>query len=322
MTRGKIIWLLNDQGDCVYVQEVNGDMGPDQSVGELAINEFKTCKTLDDFKEVACYFLRTIGYMEDYDEDGVANGDYLHKSNIIEKNFHNFKEENGIGSYYNRWNSDYLYILNMTGKDVETRDYDDEPLTITNGNINIIDFGKKKDADIPIVDEIPVNSQKEENMEKNEESGISKVAEGYVPVKMPLKEVVKEYAVEITKDDILLIDSLRDVLDSGVEKVTLTISDRTGKVIIDDNCYKGIMCQCVKVAKISDKGQFDTKTEAKLHIETSSWHFPCPDYKYSNIKRNLEKAICVICGIKDVEVKSFSTGIVEFDDADRSIHKE
>lgn len=137
----------------------------------------------------------------------------------------------------------------------------------------------------------------------------------FTPVKMPLKDVVSEYEIEITKDDLTLMDSIKTVLESGVDKLTLKISKRSGDIIVNDECFKSISCNCVKVKKISDAGNFPgTKTEAKLQIETSSWHFPCPDYKYSNIKRNLEKAIEEVMHINEVEVKSFSTGIVEYDE--------
>lgn len=133
--------------------------------------------------------------------------------------------------------------------------------------------------------------------------------------KMSLKDIVNKYEIEITKDDLTLMDSIKTVLESGVDKLTLKISNNTGNVMVNDDCFKSISCNCVKVKKISDVGNFPgTKTEAKLQIETSSWHFPCPDYKYSNIKRNLEKAIEEVMHINEVEVKSFSTGIVEYDD--------
>ena len=47
-----------------------------------------------------------------------------------------------------------------------------------------------------------------------------------------------------------------------------------------------------KVKKISNKGNMcDNIADTKLHIQCSHWMFPCPDYKYENIKRNLEKSI-------------------------------
>ena len=134
------------------------------------------------------------------------------------------------------------------------------------------------------------------------------------PIKS-LKETVKEQAIEIQNDDETktLLHGICNILQSGVKTIRLQISESSGRIEVDPSCYKSIMCNCVKVKKISDKGYYNTKTEAKIHIETGNWHFPCPDYLYSNIKRNLELAIQEVLGIKEVEVKSFSTGIVEYD---------
>jgi len=132
-----------------------------------------------------------------------------------------------------------------------------------------------------------------------------------------LKELVAKQPVELMNDEdtLTLVHSILDVLESGVEKITLKVSDRGDRVVVDDNCFKSISCDNVQVAKISDKGQYDSKADAKACISASSWHFPCPDYKYSNIKRNLERCISAISGIREVEVKSFMTGIVEYDEA-------
>jgi len=149
------------------------------------------------------------------------------------------------------------------------------------------------------------------------ESSIKKLAKDYIPPKPSLKDVVREYEVEIENnhDTLNLLHSIIDVLESGVEKLTLKISDKYDRVTVNEDCFKAISCNCVKIAKIHNKGQFASKTDAKVHIETSYWNFPCPDYKYSNIKKNLEKSIYAITGC-DVEVKSFLTGIVEYGEAD------
>ena len=75
---------------------------------------------------------------------------------------------------------------------------------------------------------------------------------------------------------------------------------------------KSIECNLVKVGKLSDKGNCTSKTDAKLRIECGIWSFPCPSYSYKIIKEHLEKAIREILDIKEVEVKDFSTGIVEY----------
>lgn len=132
----------------------------------------------------------------------------------------------------------------------------------------------------------------------------------YTAPKISLAEAVKEYEIEISKNNLTVIDQIRDILDSGVESVSI-VKGKKGIEVKGD--YKTIQCQNVKVEKINGKSYFDNITQCKLHIECSTWCFPSPDYKYSNIKRNLEKAISSILGIYEVKVKSFSTGIVEYD---------
>ena len=150
-------------------------------------------------------------------------------------------------------------------------------------------------------------------------SALKRMAKDYKRPKASLQSVVEEYEVEITDNDLDLLHGICDTLRSGVKALTLQIKEYGGKrrVVINSDCYKAIECRCVKVAKVYTKGQYDTKADAKLHIETSSWHFPCPDYKYSNIKRNLERSIMAITGC-DVEVEWFSTGIVQYDQPEES----
>ena len=135
-----------------------------------------------------------------------------------------------------------------------------------------------------------------------------------LPNTVSLEEAVRRHPIEIVKnyDNSSLISSIDNILDSGVDRIILKISNKTGKVEVDENCYKSIVCSNVKVGKLKNKGNYATKSEARSCIETSYWHFPCPDYKYENIKRNLEKAIFSVANI-DAEVKSFNTGIVEYD---------
>lgn len=75
---------------------------------------------------------------------------------------------------------------------------------------------------------------------------------------------------------------------------------------------KSIECNLVKIGKLSDKGNCASKTDARLRIECGTWSFPCPSYSYKAIKEHLENAIREVLDIKDVEVKSFSTGIIEY----------
>ena len=75
---------------------------------------------------------------------------------------------------------------------------------------------------------------------------------------------------------------------------------------------KSIQCDLVKVKRISDKGNCTSKADALMRIECGMWSFPCPSYSYTVIKERLEDAIKAVLDIKEVEVKSFSTGIIEY----------
>lgn len=133
----------------------------------------------------------------------------------------------------------------------------------------------------------------------------------YAPPKIDLKTAVEEYEIEFTKDNCSTLYQLINILESGVDKVSLKIND-SGIIEATGN-FKSIHCNNVKIKSISDKGICESKTDAKFRIETAFWSFPCPDYKYSNIKRNLERAICEILHIQNCEIKSFLTEIVEYD---------
>lgn len=126
-----------------------------------------------------------------------------------------------------------------------------------------------------------------------------------------IQEAVKDQPITFTQDDLVLANSILDVLESGVKGIKL-VMDTMGRVTVDPECYKSVSCTNVVVSKISDGGDIGNKTEAKVHIQCSTWMFPCPDYKYDNIKRNLEKSISTILHIREVEVKSFNTRIVEY----------
>ena len=310
-TRGTIIWLDNDKGDCSYIQEINGDMGPDFGRGPLAISLFETAKTRKQFVEKGLQILCDVGYVnkDDLTEEDRDAEMWIKRGNLITRGFHNIKKKGQVGTYYQNWNSDYLYVINMTGKDFETKDYDGKPAKIENGYINIFDFGK-------FHGKIPIVTEKEEKTDMKKTT-VKKAAKEYEPPVITLKEAVKEYDIKITKDDLTVVDSLQTILTSGVDEVTLSYDKKHDAATVKGN-YKSVTCTNVKVKKISNKGNMNENiSDTKAHIECSHWMFPCPDYKYSNIKRNLERAICAILEIGTCEVASFSTDIVEFEDANR-----
>ncbi len=127
-----------------------------------------------------------------------------------------------------------------------------------------------------------------------------------------LADAAKEHGIRITKEDIVTIDSIMNILDAGTPEVVLSYSKDKDRVEVTGN-YKSVSCTNVKVKKISNKGNMcDNIADTKLHIQCSHWMFPCPDYKYENIKRNLEKSICAILDIGTCEVESFQSGIIDY----------
>ena len=74
---------------------------------------------------------------------------------------------------------------------------------------------------------------------------------------------------------------------------------------------KHIDCRMVKIASIEPYKE--SKAEMKARAECGNWMFPCKSYLYNDIKAGLEQAICEVLGVKSCTVKSFETGIVEYD---------
>ncbi len=141
---------------------------------------------------------------------------------------------------------------------------------------------------------------------------LSKVTVKDEPQVVSLADAVKKNGIKITKKDILTIDSILNILDAGTPEVVLRFSKDKNRVDVTGD-YKSVSCTNVKVKKISNKGNMcDSIADTKLHIQCSHWMFPCPDYNYENIKRNLEKSICAILDIGTCEVESFQSGIIEY----------
>ena len=74
---------------------------------------------------------------------------------------------------------------------------------------------------------------------------------------------------------------------------------------------KHITCRMVKIASVETYKE--SKAEMKARAECGDWMFPCKSYLYNDIKAELERSICEVLGLKDCKVKSFETGIVEYD---------
>ena len=146
MTRGKLIYLLNENGDCIVSQEFNGDMGDDMECGQMALRKLKSCESEEQFRLIVLDFIKEFDYTDDWTSEQLNRGDVVFKKNLIDKPFSNTDGNN----YFDNWFSDYLYILNNTGSTVVTKDYDGKDLEIGAG-ITVLDFGHKIDPEHPDV---------------------------------------------------------------------------------------------------------------------------------------------------------------------------
>ena len=301
MIRGTLILIENANGDCLVSPQFNGGMSPYRhglyAAGKLIVDKFP-------FKEVVAEFVEM--YNKNYyqfSKDYIKNHDFIKKRNLVATDFHNEMGTDGYETYYKHWNSDYLYILNPLDVDIETKDFNNKELKLKANGLTTLHYGKKCK-----------NPKLSDYGKKDEESSMSKLANKYDPPVITLKEAVKEYEIKITKKDLLTIENLYGVMSSGVEECTLWYDKDKDRIDVNGN-FKSVTCTNVVVKSISNKGNIcDSIANTKAHIQCSHWMFPCPDYKYSNIKRNLERAICAILDIGTCEVKSFSTNIVEFDE--------
>ena len=96
--------------------------------------------------------------------------------------------------------------------------------------------------------------------------------------------------------------------------MTVAISDSSEYTISTET--KDIECWCVRVKKVVPKDRKASRLILKDQIECGRWSFLCPDYKYSHIRDGLINAIKEVLDVEDVELRSFMTGIVEYDETD------
>ena len=178
MTRGKLIYLLNKDGDCLVSQEFNGDMGDDMQCGQMALKKLNVCISAKQFLDVVRDFIKEFDYTDDWTPEQLESGDFVVKRNIVSRSFSNVNGED----YFENWFSDYLYIVNNTGEEVETLDHDGNPLIIGPG-ITVLCFGKKVEPDKqdpepePAEEEEPENESLFQILEEMRKSGMTYVVE-------------------------------------------------------------------------------------------------------------------------------------------------
>ena len=149
MTKGKLIWIMDETGNCLVSPEFTCDMGTDQVCGELAIAKLSHCLTFEQFDDVVCNFARKFGY--DFTDLEIENVEHLRAKNLIEKSFSNVGEDD----YYEHWFSDYLYVVNCTNSQIVTKDFNGDELVLESGTLTVLRFGRAI-SKFKITKEIPV----------------------------------------------------------------------------------------------------------------------------------------------------------------------
>lgn len=135
MTRGKLVLVTNANGDCLVSPELNGDMYCEgRSPGMKAFKRLQNCNDEDQFAKITETFLSEYRYLDEYKEEKIKNRKYLRYSNVV---LNNFESTN----YFKNWFSDFLYIRNISGSDIDVKDYNGNTITLKNRQVTVLNFG-------------------------------------------------------------------------------------------------------------------------------------------------------------------------------------
>ena len=153
MTQGKFIFILNSNGDSLVTPSFNGDMYMNGRRGLEAIELLKRCKNIKDFEATALHFVKLYKLDANYSDEQLEERDFLSRENIVITDFTYDAPSNGR-DYLKNWFSDFLYVLNVSGFDVETKIRENEcdtagagenaflNWTFKNGTLTVLDFGR------------------------------------------------------------------------------------------------------------------------------------------------------------------------------------
>lgn len=183
MTRGNIVIIDKDESILTSVQ-FNGDMYPSGN-GEKAIRALKHTKDLLSYrKNVYKFDDRIFGYQHE--------GCY---SDLIEK----WDDLDFSKDYYARFNSDYIYIKNLSGKTYEIIQMNKEKASIDPGEIQVYCFGIRDDGE----DVIEAMSIEPDVMDKNNLEGLRwKMEQTYLKINRlqdEYKKLLKELEGEVSE---------------------------------------------------------------------------------------------------------------------------
>jgi hypothetical protein len=138
MTRGTLILIL--EGAVFESMEFNGGMSP-ENFGQTAIEMLAKVTTAAEFEEMVAEFNTVYHCYDDdeivFDKDNFFDGDH---------------SVNFGRNFFDRFFSDYLYILNRSGKEIQATGKDGKAFVIPVDMVTGVDFGKHiSDLEAPIV---------------------------------------------------------------------------------------------------------------------------------------------------------------------------
>jgi len=130
MTRGTF-YYIKAGGKVTETRQFNGDMGYKMQNYESALHIIQSENVADFIERVFEFNIKTFKY---------ESGEMLYSfpEMFDSKNFIDFSHDNG---YFDRFNSDYLYIRNGSNEKIKMR-YDDEYFSLEPDQYCVLNFGR------------------------------------------------------------------------------------------------------------------------------------------------------------------------------------
>lgn len=151
MVRGKLVCITDGKGNCIRTPEFNGSMEPTQINGKLAYELLRQCPDVEAFKTISGSILANFPTLcSAIGEKKREERSWFYESNVVDNGFSYEKDANGR-DYFNRWSSDFLYVVNLSDEDVTTEvavgevsdgKCDKGEFTFKSRSITVLDFGK------------------------------------------------------------------------------------------------------------------------------------------------------------------------------------
>lgn len=159
MTRGKLVIILPYGG--FKTNEYNGDMYMNQdefgpkakpSPGDIARKKIEEPTDFDSFTSMVRDFT-TYYYGPEYANCPLTDEELEYKSSVhaLQSPAIDENQEIHFSDYYTHWFSDYIYIKNASGKQINIYTTDGDTMTLDDGQSEVFYFGnvyKKEDEDV------------------------------------------------------------------------------------------------------------------------------------------------------------------------------